>query len=615
MARTNAAGADAGTSKVTKPTRVAAAPRARRPARRTAAPLPEPRSTAAPSPPASEAAPENSWQTTLESVNGQNTLGTFRPRDLVKTAGAVAFNAARHPVAVVRTSLGFLGDLGKAFSGGAQRAPEPGDKRFADPAWTENKLYRILLQGYLAGFDSLKSYAATAGLEAKEAERAGFLLSQVGNAFAPTNFLAGNPAALKRVIDTGGKSLVRGVSNLLDDISKGRPLPAQVDERPFKVGQNLAATPGHVVLRTELFELVQYSPQTEQVRQRPILVVPSIVNKYYAADLAPGRSMFEYFVKGGMTLFTMVWRNPRAEHKDWGMAEYQDAIDMAIDAVRDIRAVDDVNLWVICGAGPVVTSVAGYYAAMQTPKINSLMLVVSPLDTSSLSQVPVIGGLMDPKLTKLTKRLPKKGGMSTKEFTLMFAMLRPNELIWNNWVNNYLMGNDPPAFDVLYWNADGTGMTAKYQKEFGEMVSSNAFTTPGAMTMRGKPVAALDELAIDSYVIGAATDHIVVWPAVYRSAQVLGKRSEFVLSSSGHIQTIICPPGNPKSHYFTNPAKPGTADEWMAGAVKQQGTWWDHLMNWTTARAGPMVAAPEKVGNRKHGPICKAPGTYVMERR
>jgi polyhydroxyalkanoate synthase len=549
-----------------------------------------------------------------EAATGQNMLSDFRINDLLDTAKLLFAQATKHPAPLTQEYNVFLGELKKVVSGTSDLAPEPGDKRFADPIWKENKLYSTMLQSYLALDSSLKNYAGKAGLEAKEAGRATFLLSQVSDALAPTNFLLGNPVALKRAVETNGKSLLEGFQNFLGDVVEGRPIPSQVDGRSFKVGENLAVTPGHVVLRTEMFELLQYSPRTEQVRQRPILVIPSIINKYYAFDLAPGRSLCEYIVKRGFTLFTMVWKNPQTAHDHWGMEAYMDAMDAAIGAVHDITGVEDPSVFAVCGAGPVLVSLAGYYAASKQRKIGSLTLMVSPLDTMGMAQAKGIGDFMDPEVTKLTKHIPKNDRISANEFTLLFAMLRPNDLIWNYWINNYLMGNKPPVFDVLYWNADGTGMTAQYNKEFSVFSEANPLVTPGAMTVKGTPIADIAALDFDSYVVAALTDHICVWPAVYRSAQMLGDRSQFVLSGSGHVQTIVSPPGNAKSHYFLNPSKPAAADEWFKNATKVQGTWWDHIIAWWTERSGPLVAAPSAPGNERHPPLGKAPGTYVFEK-
>ena len=416
---------------------------------------------------------------TVDNVNGQNIMGDFRPSDLLDTAGALAGWALTHPVGLAKASLGFWGELGKIAAGQSRHSVDPGDRRFSDPAWKENSIYSGLLQGYLALRQSMAKYATDSNLD----ERAHFLLDQVGDALAPSNFLLANPAALRRLKETRGLSLARGTRNLLNDVRKRRPIPSQVDETAFKVGENLAVTPGSVVLRTEMFELIQYAPQTEQVHQRPVLVVPSIVNKYYVFDLAPKRSILEYYVQKGMTVFVMVWRNPQPRHDRWGMSDYQDAVDAAVDATRAISQSEDVNIWAVCGAGPVVVSLAGYYAAKGTRKINSLLLVVSPLDMKAMAEAPSLGAFVDDPeapTPSVVKKVLRNKRISATEFTLLFAMLRANELIWNYWVSNYLMGETPSAFDVLYWNSDGTGMTAQFNHDFSEFVENNPFVTPGA---------------------------------------------------------------------------------------------------------------------------------------
>jgi len=550
---------------------------------------------------------------TVDNVNGQNIMGDFRPSDLLDTAGALTGWALTHPIDLAKASLGFWGELGKIAAGQSRHSVDPGDRRFSDPAWKENSIYSGLLQGYLALRQSMAKYATDSNLD----ERAHFLLDQVGDALAPSNFLLGNPAALRRLKETRGLSLARGAKNLLNDVQKRRPIPSQVDETAFKVGENLAVTPGSVVLRTEMFELIQYAPQTEQVHQRPVLVVPSIVNKYYVFDLAPKRSILEYYVRKGMTVFVMVWRNPQPRHDRWGMSDYQDAVDAAVDATRAIGKSEDVNIWAVCGAGPVVVSLAGHYAATGTRKINSLLLVVSPLDMKAMAEAPSLGAFVDdpeaPTPSVVKKALRNKR-ISATEFTLLFAMLRANELIWNYWVSNYLMGETPSAFDVLYWNSDGTGMTAKFNHDFSEFVDNNPFVTPGAMKVRGTPISDLADLGIDSYVLGAKNDHLCIWQSVYRSAQLLGSRSRFVLGNSGHIQTIVCPPGNPKASFSTNEDQSGTPEEWLKEATRHPGSWWDHGVAWTAEHAGPLVSAPNAPGNEKYSVLCAAPGTYVHER-
>lgn len=551
---------------------------------------------------------------TVESALGQNVMGDFLPSDLYATAGDLFLRAARQPMALAKATLGFWADVAKLATGSAEkRQPEQGDRRFNDKAYAESTLYAGLLQGYLAWRSALKGFADEAELNDKER----FLLDQLVEAGAPTNTLLGNPAALRTAVETKGGSLMRGAKNLAGDIAKRRPIPSQVDDNAFKVGENLAVSPGSVVLRTEMFELIQYRAQTEKVHERPVLIVPSIVNKFYIFDIAPGRSIIEYYVKNGHTVFMLAWRNPQKRHDRWGMSDYQDSIDAAIDATAAITGSKDVNLWAVCGAGPVAVSMAGYYAARKTRKINSLLLVVSPLDTKAMAQAPSLSAFAEPEnetARNMVRKVSRNKRISANEFTLLFAMLRPNDLIWNYWVSNYLMGTTPAAFDVLYWNGDGTGMTAQFNHDFSEFVDGNPFVTDGAMKVRDTAIAPLSKLDIDSYVLGAANDHLCIWQSVYRSAQLLGERSQFVLGNSGHIQTIVSPAGNPKASFFTNENRPDVAEDWLKTAEKHPGSWWDHGVAWTSARAGKMVAAPKAEGNAGFPPLCPAPGTYVHER-
>jgi polyhydroxyalkanoate synthase subunit PhaC len=549
----------------------------------------------------------------VESALGQNVIGDFLPSDMLGTANDLLLRAAQQPMALVKATLDFWVDLAKVLTGREKHEPEAGDRRFSDKAYADSPVYSALLQGYLAWRSALRNYADIAELN----ERERFLLDQLIEAGAPTNTLLGNAAALRATIDSRGKSLVNGAKNLIDDIRKGRPIPSQVDDSAFKVGENLAVSKGSIVLRTEMFELIQYAAQTETVHERPILIVPSIVNKFYIFDIAPGRSIVEYFIKNGHTVFMLAWRNPQKRHDRWGMSDYQDAIDVAIDATRVIRASPDVNMWAICGAGPVAVSMAGYYAAKKTRKINSLLLVVSPLDTKAAAQAPSLSAFAEPEnetVRSMVRTVTRNKRISANEFTLLFAMLRPNDLIWNYWISNYLMGTTPAAFDVLYWNSDGTGMTAQFNHDFAKFVEENPFATDGAMKVRDMPIAPLSKLDIDSYVLGAINDHLCIWQSVYRSAQLLGERSQFVLGNSGHIQTIVSPPGNPKASFFTNEAKSETAEGWLKTAQKNPGSWWDHGVAWTAARAGAMVPAPSAEGSAELPPLCAAPGTYVYER-
>lgn len=552
-----------------------------------------------------------------DSVLGQQIMGDFRPSDLLGTARRLVRRTMLRPGAAVAASAQFASELPAILAGLTVHETPSGDRRFSDPSWQSNPAFRRLLQGYLALNESLTDYANRSGGTEREAERNRFLMTQVSNALAPTNFLLTNPAALQRAVETGGGSLVNGGRNLLDDIVHRRPVPSSVDESQFEVGGNLATTPGSVVLRTEMFELIQYAPQTPKVRTRPVLIVPSIVNKFYVFDLAPGRSVIEYLVQQRMTVFVLAWRNPSRRHDRWGMADYQDAVDAGLDAVQSISGADLVNTWAVCGAGPVVVSLAAHHAAVGVQKINSLLLVVSPLDTAAMSSAPSVGAFIDkfdkPAPDRVLKAARGKR-LSAREFTMLFAMLRSNEMIWHFWVNDYLLGERPPAFDVLYWNADGTGMTGRFNHDFSLFVEENPLVTSGAMTVRGKPVADLADLGFDSYVLGAKTDHLCIWQGVYRSAQLLGPRAEFILGNSGHIQTIVSPPDNPKASYSTGPAPKTDAAEWLESSERHQGTWWPHYLAWVAKRSGRLKAAPTTPGDADHPTLGAAPGTYVHER-
>ena len=550
----------------------------------------------------------------LESALGQNVMGDFLPSDLVGTASDLWLRAAMQPLALAKATLGFWSELAGVMTGSAEkREPEPGDRRFIDKAYQESAIYSRLLQTYLAWRSALRGFADEAQLNEKER----FLLDQAIEAIAPTNTLLGNPVALRTALETKGGSLLQGAKNLVGDVRKGRPIPSQVDDTAFEVGKNLAVSPGSVVLRTEMFELIQYRAQTDKVHERPILIVPSIVNKFYIFDIAPGRSIIEHYIKNGHTVFMLAWRNPQKRHDRWGMSDYQDSIEAAVDAAREITGSPDVNMWAVCGAGPVAVSLIGYYAKKNARKVNSLLLVVSPLDTKAMAQAPSLSAFAEPEnetARNLVRKVSRNKRISANEFTLLFAMLRPNDLIWNYWVSNYLMGQTPSAFDVLYWNADGTGMTAQFNHDFSRFVDENPFVTDGGMKMRDTAIAPLTDLGIDSYVLGAATDHLCIWQSVYRSSQLLGERSQFILGNSGHIQTIVCPPSNAKASFFTNDSQPETAADWLATATKNSGSWWDHGVAWTSARAGELVDAPKTEGNAEFAPLCAAPGNYVHER-
>ena len=547
-----------------------------------------------------------------ENVAGQNIVVDLRISQLLDTAAKLFERAVGQPSAIAEESAYLAQELQKVVNGQSSWAPPRHDKRFNDPAWTENTFYKNLLQGYMAWSQSLQNFALKAGLEPKETGRARFLLSQISEALAPTNFLMSNPAALKAAIDSGGKTLLDGYQNFLKDAAERRPIPSQVDFRSFKVGENLAVTPGEcsslssMLLRPSRSGSVQSSsfPPSSTSITRSILPRGGASSNISSKPGSPC-SPWCFAIPSPSTTIG-AWKPTSA---------YIEATDAAFRTVREISGVEDPHTIAVCGAAPVVVSLAGYYAARSQRNIGSMTLFVAPLDTSGMADTPGLGDFVDPKLNEVVKRWPNtKDRVSADELTLLFAMLRPNDLIWNYWVNNYLLGKQPAAFDVLYWNADGTGMTAQFNRDFRKFVEENPLTRAGAMTVKGTHIADISKFDFDSFVIGAATDHICPWPTAYRSAQMLGERSQFVLGGSGHIQTIVSPPDNPKASYFTNPDKSMPPEEWLRKAHKTTGTWWGRFSKWCSERSGPMVAAPSAPGSARHPSLCKAPGTYVFEK-
>ena len=527
-------------------------------------------------------------------------------RALARWAGRVL---ADPPVAADH-SLRLAGGLVRVAAGQSAAEPDRGDRRFADTAFQTNPLYRRLLQAYLLWRAELLATVDDLGLDERSADRARFALTLLTEASAPTNTLVGNPAAVKRAFDTGGASLLRGARHWLDDVRHNGGMPSMVDRRPFKVGTTIATTPGAVVLRNDVLELIQYLPSTTTVRQRPTLVVPPQINKFYVLDLAPGRSFVEHAVSKGIPFFAISWRNPTPEQRDWGLDEYLSATLEAIDATLDIARSDDLNLMSMCAGGLTAACLLGHLAATGDGRVSSAALAVTAIDVSVRSQMNLFASR--PTVAAAIRRSARRGVLDGRAMAQVFAWMRPNDLVWNYWVNNYLLGDLPPAFDVLAWNADTTNLPAKLHAEFLHMFLDNPLVRPGAMTALGSPVD-LGAVTCDIYALGALNDHLVPWQGAYQATQLFGGETRFVLSSSGHIQAIVNPPGNPKARYFINPDTVADPSAWLRGATEQVGTWWDDWSAWTLARSGPERRAPSRAGSRRHPPLEPAPGRYVHE--
>jgi len=547
-----------------------------------------------------------------EGMLGPNPFVGLRPCDILATAQQIGAQALRQPALVAEQEAALARELIAVLSGSAECTPPQGDKRFGDPAWQDNTWYRMTLQGYVAWRDALNGFVARSALDPKSKERAQFVMSLFTDALAPTNTLLGNPAALKKIVESGGASLLGGFRNFMMDLLKNQGMPEQVDRTAFEVGKNLATSPGAVVFRNEVLELIQYAPATEQVYGRPQLIVPPQINKFYVFDLSEGKSIVNYLVKNEFQVFVVSWRNPTAAQRDWDMDTYVTALIEAIAAVRDITGSDDVNLHGACSGAMTISALLGHLASRGEKSVNAATLMVAVLDNTEQSQ---LGLFATPEAIAAAKQnSTARGVLAGEEMGRVFAWLRPNDLVWSYWVNNYLLGKTPPAFDILYWNNDTTRLPAKLHGQLLDIFTGNLFCKPRALTVLDTPID-LAEVTCDKYVVAGITDHITPWKGVYNSARTLGGNTRFVLSSSGHIQSLINPPGNPKAKFFVNPdpALPASADAWLAAAQPEKDSWWNNWRDWLAARSGERRAAPVSPGNERYASLAQAPGTYVME--
>jgi class II poly(R)-hydroxyalkanoic acid synthase len=519
---------------------------------------------------------------------------------------------AKRPKRVAGRALGLTGELAKIAAGRSELEPHEKDRRFAEEGWAKNPALKRTLQSYLALGEAARGLVADAELEWGDAQRMGFIMDNLVEASAPSNNPFLNPKVLKRVIDTGGGNLVEGGRRFVRDFASAPRVPSMVEPDAFEVGTDIAVTPGSVVLRTDVFELIQYAPQTPKVRSVPLLIVPPTINKYYVIDLAEQRSLVEHLVASGQQVYCISWRNPDARHADWGLDTYGQAIIEAMTAAEKISRQDQVALLGICSGGMIASMVLAHLAATgDLGRVAAFSLAVTVLDQE---QAGLPSALLSHKAAAASTRASaEKGYLDGKVLAEVFAWLRPNDLIWNYWVNNYLLGHAPKAFDILYWNADPVRMTAAMHRDFMDLAIHNSLTQPGAATLLGSDVD-LGKIDTDTYVVAGIADHLCKWESCYQTTQLLGGQTKFVLSTSGHIAAMVNPPGNEKASFQTAATNPPDAQEWLAKAGKVKGSWWEDYVEWLAERTGPERNKPTRVGSAAYEPVCDAPGTYVLDR-
>jgi polyhydroxyalkanoate synthase subunit PhaC len=526
----------------------------------------------------------------------------------VKLAGRLA----TRPATTARRLGALAAELARVGLGTSALAPAPKDRRFADPAWSRSPALRRIVQAYLAAGRTVEQLVGDADLDWRDDQRVRFLAENLVEALSPSNVPLLNPASARAAADTRGMNFVRGGLNLVRDMARAPRIPQMVDGSAFGVGENLATTPGAVVLRTELFELIQYAPQTPTVRTVPLLFVPPTINKFYVLDLAPGRSWIEHLVRSGQQVFILSWRNPDRRHADLGLDAYVRAVLDALAAVERIANTDRTVLTGLCSGGMLAAATAAYLAGTGgLGRLAGLAFGVTVLDHR---RAGVPAAIADRHLVAAATALSRRRGyLDGKALAEVFAWLRPGDLVWQYWVNNYLLGRRPPAFDVLYWNADTTRMTARLHADFVDLALHNRLATPRSATVLGVPVD-LSTVDTDAYVVAGVADHITPWQSCYRTTALLGGDTRFVLSTSGHIAALVNPPGNGKATYRIGGETPGDPQAWLAAATTERGSWWPDFVAWLAARCGPDRRAPRRLGGRGHAPLIEAPGTYVLDR-
>ncbi|EFL87705.1 alpha/beta fold hydrolase [Ahrensia sp. R2A130] len=540
-------------------------------------------------------------------------MGGLPPADAFKAWNKMALAMTTRPDVVARQWLDFAADFTNIIAGTSETAPEKKDRRFADPAWQKSPMNKALMQSYLSWQKAVANTVDNLALSDRDAARARLVSQIFTDAVAPSNNIWTNPTALKTLIDTGGQSAIEGMKHFFEDMTKNGGLPSSVDASKFKVGENIATSPGTVVFRNEVLELIHYTATTDKVYERPFVLVPPQINKYYSVDLSDEKSIVKFLTSQGIQVWCVSWRNPTPAQRDWTLATYIEALDEAVEAAMEITGTKSVNMMGSCSGGITLSAYAAWIAAQdRSDKIEALILAVCVLNTQAESDSD-FGALVTPETVMVAKQASATlGVLDGQEMAKMFAWMRPNDLIWNYWVNNYLLGNKPPAFDVLYWNADTTRLPAGLHADFLDLIFTNPFMNPGTLSLNGKSID-MTKVKHPTMVVAGTTDHITPWTAVYETARIFGEDTEFILSNSGHLQSLLNPPGNPKAWYVKGKAKAESPDAWVDTAEKHEGSWWTDWAPFLHKHSGKQVAPPKNPGSKNNPPLGPAPGTYIFD--
>lgn len=539
-------------------------------------------------------------------------LGTVRQQVAVRETVSLAKRLARHPLRTARPVADLVAEAGRIAGGRSELQPWIRDRRYNDVAWRGNPLFRALAQVHAAAADAVNELLDQAQLDPPDDYRLRIAAANLLAALAPANFPVLNPAALKAIIDTGGFNLLVGAERFWKDIRTPPRLPTRSDPGDFELGRDVAATPGAVVLRTKVMELIQYEPATPEVQAEPLLMVPSVINKFYLTDLSPGRSVAEFLVKEGFQAFSMSWINPDECHREFGLDTYVSAILEALDAVVSITGAERVHTLGYCAGGELLGIAASHLAATSRQRrIASMTLPVCVMhhgDKASPS------GLLTTETVRLVlAEAERKGVFAGAALQGAVAWLRPIDSVWWGWVQRYLLAAKIPKFDLFYWSEDITDVPAALVRDLLEAALENVHAHPGKLTVLGKPVD-MRKVKADAYLIAGLTDHLTHWQSCYGTTTILGSRCEFVLVTGGHLQVVLRPPGTRAAVFRTAPSAPPQPGAWLRQATEQQGSWWLHWLEWLKQRSSGPTAAPTELGNDEHPVLEPSPGTYVRKR-
>jgi len=527
-----------------------------------------------------------------------------------------------NPAKLVQAQLGFWQDYMLLWQNTARRMlgepsepvikADPKDKRFKDDAWKDSEVFDFIKQSYLLSARFVQDVVTEVDdLPPQTAQKVDFYARQFVDAMSPSNFLLTNPEVLRKTAETGGENLIRGLNNLLADLERGRGKLRikMTDADAFKLGENIAVSPGRVVFQNELMQLIQYTPTTEKVLKRPLLIVPPWINKFYILDLRPKNSFVRWAVAQGHTVFMVSWVNPDESLHDKSFADYMKlGVLAALDAIETATGETAVNAIGYCLGGTLLGSTLAWMAAHNDRRIKSATFFVTMLDFKETGELNVF--IDEEQLQALEEKMNKRGFLEGSEMSSTFNMLRANDLIWSFVVNNYLMGNDPFPFDLLYWNSDSTRMPATMHSFYlRNMYQENRLSTPGGITLDGTAID-LGSIKTPAYFLSTREDHIAPWKTTYAGTQLLGGKNRFVLAASGHIAGVVNPPEGGKYSHWMNSELPDTPEQWFEGATEIAGSWWPDWQRWVTAQGGTTARATVDARTPAEG-IEPAPGSYV----